>query len=141
MPTTITGSKKRQSEHISEDMVNNNKHAGFSPCSRSASSTTCSGSPGLDWDLAKAPDQTQADYLPTPFRPSDRLQYTGEYYDQPSLEDDRDLGEFTHWVLARIKNMLSTKWNISPKTRYKDQVRCFQEIKLGNAPVTNHEAA
>ncbi|KAI1403046.1 hypothetical protein F4819DRAFT_252487 [Hypoxylon fuscum] len=158
MATTTPRSKKRPWELISEDEVNNsnnNKHASFSPCSQPASNTTHSSSPGLDWNYLKAIDQTQADYLPTPFSPSDRLHYTGEYSDQPPLKGDTDLGEFTHWVLARVKRMavsntishmitdphLSAKWTITPNTQYKDRTRCFKEIKLGITPTTNHEAA
>lgn len=110
-PTTMF--KKRRFEQISEEEAsnnnhnnNNNKRASLSSCSQAESTITHYASSGLDWDLVKTLDQTQAYHLPAPFRPSASLKYTGEYYDQPVPIDYTDLGDFTQWVLARTTKMV-----------------------------------
>lgn len=153
--SAVLAARKRTHSVISED--DDNRQTSPRPPIQSCG-TTYSIPIGLDWKWVKALDQSSVDDLPAPFHAPDTLSYTGEDNDQPILRIDGDLGEYTHWALARIRRMvvskilanmlddpsISVKWTLSLHTRPQDtrdkRGPGYKGLSLDVARVANHEA-
>ncbi|OTB03844.1 hypothetical protein M426DRAFT_12138 [Hypoxylon sp. CI-4A] len=134
-PSSVVRSKKRV--HDGNEVVDL-----ISPSTLRPRASTASDS-GLDLEWALALDQEEEkDYLPPRLGvvDVDALPYKGEHVDEPLLEDDNDFGEYTYWVLARVRSMcIAVRWIICFKRHYKDRTAHYRKIKLETAPASNHE--
>ncbi|OTA98334.1 hypothetical protein M426DRAFT_259054 [Hypoxylon sp. CI-4A] len=100
-------------------------------------------------------DQTGKDYLPARLGPLDldALPYDGEDIDEPALKDSGDFGEYSQWVLARVRRIrgsnsmarllddrkLTAKWVMSLNTYHRNQILHYRKLSLGTSSPCNHE--